>query len=296
MLLPFAAAYGVVIWLLAGVTTHHWWLQLACFAASSYLMVQLNNAHAMIRIYSRMISVAFITVSCSACFLFSSLSGSVIQMLLIASLLLLFTTYHDPEASGRTYYTFLTLAMASLVFPQLLFFTPLLWLLMAINLRSLSWSTWTASLLGLLTPYWMWMGWLLLQGNATPLISHLSAIFDLKRPLEFSLLTLNQILTFVFVVILAVIGAAHFIMRSYEDKIRVRMLYTILIWLDLAAAVFLVIQPQHYDLLMRIVITTTAPLIGHYLALTNSRLTNISFMVITALTLVLTLFNILWSI
>lgn len=296
MLLPFAAVYGIVIWLLAGLVAHHWWLQLCCFAVSTYLMVQMNNAHALIRIYSRMVSVTFIFISCAACFLFGSLSGAVMQMLLIASLLLLFTAYQDTHSSGRIYYTFLALGMASVIHPQLVFFTPLLWLFMIFNLRCFSWNTWIASILGVLTPYWMWGGWQLLQKDVTPLLNHYSAFTDFQPPFEFGLLTLPQQLTFVFVVILAAIGAIHFIQKSYMDKIRIRMLYTCLMWLNLVAIAYLVAQPQHYDLLMRIIIITTAPLIGHYLALTNTRLTNISFMVITGLTLALTLFNFLWSI
>ena len=297
MLLPFAAVYGIFIWLLAGVAPHQWWLQLGCFAVSSYLMVQMNNAHALIRIYSRMVSVTFIFISCAACFLFSSLSGAIVQMLLITSLLLLFTTYQDCHSPGRIYYTFLALGLGTVIHPQLSFFTPLLWLLMAFNLRCLSWSTWAASLLGLLTPYWLWAGWLLLHEDITPLLNHFSALSEFQpSSFDLSLLTLPQKLTFAFVVMLAVIGATHFIRKSYMDKIRIRMLYTCLIWLDLTAVVFLLLQPQHYDLLMRVVIVTTAPLIGHFIALTNTRLTNIFSMVLASLTLALTLFNIVWSI
>ena len=296
LLLPLVAAYGFMVWLLAGVATQNWWLQLGCFAVSSYLMVQMNNVHVLIRIYSRMVSGMFIAMSCTACFLFGSLPVAIHQMLMTASLLLLFTTYQDRNASGRSYYAFLAWALISMIEPQIVYFIPMLWLFMIFSLQCISWKTWTASLLGLLTPYWMWTGWLLYQGDLSLMLTHLSSLSDFNQPFDYSTLTLPQVLVFIYVVALAITGIIHFLRKSYMEEIRTRMLYSCLIWLDIAAIVFLVLQPQHYDMLMVMMIITTAPLIGHYLALTNTKVTNISFFVLAGLTVVLTLFNILWSI
>ena len=178
------AVYAIVVWLLAGLATHSWWMQLGCFVVSCYLVIQINNVHVLIRIYSRMVSAIFLAMYCTACFLFSSLQGAITLMLLAACLLLLFTTYQDRDSTGRSYYTFLTLSLASLVFPQVLYFTPILWMLMFFNLQCMSWKTWSASLLGLLTPYWTWAGWLLYEGDLTPLVAHLSLLADLKQPFD----------------------------------------------------------------------------------------------------------------
>lgn len=289
------AVYAIVVWLLAGLATHSWWMQLGCFVVSCYLVIQINNVHVLIRIYSRMVSAIFLAMYCTACFLFSSLQGAITLMLLAACLLLLFTTYQDRDSTGRSYYTFLTLSLASLVFPQVLYFTPILWMLMFFNLQCMSWKTWSASLLGLLTPYWTWAGWLLYEGDLTPLVAHLSLLADLKQPFDYSTLTLPQWLVFFYVVILAVTGAIHYVRKNFMDKIRTRMLYGCLFWINAAAVAFMIVQPRHYDMLISIMIITTAPLIGHYLALTNTKWTNISFYVIAAATLVLTIFNLIWS-
>lgn len=289
------AVYAVIVWLIAGVAAHNWWLQLGCFAVSSYLMVQINNVHVLIRIYSRMVSAMFMAMGCAACFLFSSLPVAIAQMFIVAGVLLLFATYQDHLASGRAYYAFLAFSVASLIFPQLAYFIPLLWLFLVFNLQCVSWYTWTASLLGLLTPYWMWTGWLLYEGDLTPLVAHLSLLADLKQPFDYSTLTLPQWLVFFYVVILAVTGAIHYVRKNFMDKIRTRMLYGCLLWINAAAVAFMIVQPRHYDMLISIMIITTAPLIGHYLALTNTKWTNISFYVIAAATLVLTIFNLIWS-
>ena len=63
--------------------------------------------------------------------------------------------------------------------------------------------------------------------------------------------------------------------------------------MNLATALFIALQPQHYDVLIRIMFVCTAPLIGHFLALTHTKVTNIAFFLIVIVTLVVTGYN-LW--
>ena len=56
---------------------------------------------------------------------------------------------------------------------------------------------------------------------------------------------------------------------------------------------FLLLQPQHYYYLIRLLIISTSPLIAHYITLTSTRLTNISFILILILSILLTTYN-LW--
>jgi hypothetical protein len=73
------------------------------------------------------------------------------------------------------------------------------------------------------------------------------------------------------------------------------MIYELFIFVTLAIILFYVLQPQHYVFLLRMLIVNTATLIGHFLALTRTKTTNIAFFVILALTLVLTGYNIFFS-
>ena len=107
-------------------------------------------------------------------------------------------------------------------------------------------------------------------------------------------LHIPRILTFAFLVVLFVTGLIHYLRTSFNDKIRIRQIYYTLAFLDVVAMVFLLAQPQHEDLLLRIIIITTSPLIGHFVALTYTRLTNIAFCVIFGIALLLTAFT-LWS-
>ena len=93
--------------------------------------------------------------------------------------------------------------------------------------------------------------------------------------------------------ILAVVGMIHFRLNNYKDKIRTRMLFEIFSVLALAAIVFMILQPQHIDYLLALLIVSPSPMIGHYIALTNTFITNISFYVMLVVALIITCVN-LW--
>ena len=112
--LPVVATYGMGTWAAAGLFHEQWWIQLACFAISTYLMIELNNSNALIRIYSRMVSCSFIILSSAMCFLFCSISQAIAELCVIASYIMLFRCYQDRQAAGRTFYAFICLGLASM--------------------------------------------------------------------------------------------------------------------------------------------------------------------------------------
>ena len=292
MTMPATTIYALVVWLLCGMLTNHWWWQIGCFAVTTYLMVQLNNTNVLIRIFSRMVSSAFLALSCTACFLFPVLREAVMITFLTAFTLLLFHTYQDKKAVGLTYYAFLLFGVASIAYVHVLFFLPLIWLLMITNIMSMSWRTWVASLLGLVTPYWFGSIWLLYQKSYTLAIEHFSALTVFEEPFNLYGITDSQKATLALVILLAIIGAIHFIHKNFLDKIRIRMYYGFFMWMDLAALVFLLLQPQHFNAMLLIMIVNTSPLIAHFVALTSTKITNIAFLVLSAITFLLTVYNI----
>ena len=281
------------IWLLCGFINKQWWIQASCLAVSTYLMVELNNINALIRIYSRMVSCAFLILACSACFLFPSIQGAIVQTFVIGTLLLLFLTYQEQQSVGIIYYAFILWSIATIASPQLLYYVPLLWLFMGTHLQSLSWRNWGASILGLLTPYWICSCWLIWQRDFTPLVLHFSQLITFQAPFQYTILDIGHIAVYALLVLLSIIGTVHFIRQHHYDKIRIRQLYGFFIWMNLTTALFIALQPQHYDVLIRIMFVCTAPLIGHFLALTHTKVTNIAFFLIVIVTLVVTGYN-LW--
>lgn len=294
MTLPFTIAYTIGAWLLCGLVARQFWLQFGCFAITSYLMLVLNNQNALIRLYSRMVSSTFLVLSCAACFLMSDIRGNIMQMFVVAAYLFLFQTYQNREAAGLTYYSFLMLGLASVASPHIIYCIPMLWLMMATNLLSMSWRTWVASLLGMLTPYWFASVWLVYQGDFSPLLLHFSALIDFQFPIRYASLGTSVLLVWGLLAICSVIGIVHYLRKSSYDSIRVRLLYGIFIWMDLFAFAMMFFQPQYYDILLRIIIISTSPLVAHFLTLTSTKSTNVTFFVLTALTLSITVYNI-WN-
>ena len=302
--LPFVLAYGLLVWFCWGAlhpvkpldsqgSTAFAWLQLVCFLLSAMLMMFFNSLYALIRVYSRSVSCTFILLSCAACFQFGSLEGHILTLCILSAFLLLFRTFQDDQSPGWAFYAFLCLGLASLAFIHVVAYIPLFWVFMIFQLNSAGWRTLIASVFGLLTPYWFVGAVLVAIGNVQPLIVHLKKAADWQVLTGYDQLTVNQVLTFILIVVFGITGIIHFLRNSYADKIRTRMFYTCFIFTTLLTMTFIALAPAYCDELLRILIISTSPLIGHFIALTHTRVTNVAFIAGAVLTFLLTLLN-LW--
>lgn len=288
------AVYTILVYVACGLTENRMWIQFACLTGATLLMVELNNRNALIRVYSRMVSCSFLALSGMACFLFPSVQAALVQLCFCAFYVLLFRAYQDKKATGWIFYAFLCIGIISTIFVQILYYVPVFWILMIFNVLSFSSKTFWASILGLITPYWFLGGYYLYDQNLDGFIAHWVELGQFQPLFDYSHVTVQQAVTFFFFVILAFTGSVHFLRNSFNDKIRTRMLYEVFITVDACSIVFIVLQPQHYHSLLPVIIASTAPLTGHYIALTRTLITNISFYVIALATLAITAFN-LWT-
>ena len=291
--LSLMVVYALGIWYLGGLVERQLYFQLAFLTVSTYLMMELNNSNALIRIYSRMVSCSFLALTTTATFLFPSLREALVQLCLITFYTIIFHTYQDKEAPGLTFYAFLCLGIASVLFVQVLFFVPFLWLLIGFKMMAFSFRMFCASLIGLLTPYWFLAPMSLFTGHFDAFVAHFIGIAQFRPLFQYQDISEHYIVTFSFVCLVALIGTIHFLRNSYMDKIRTRMIYEMLMWMNLITMVFIVLQHQHFEILLGIMIVNTSPFIGHFIALTHTRLTNTVFYALIALTLLITFYN-LW--
>lgn len=284
-------AYGLLVSLAAGLITDAPWLNFALLFVSVMMMVELNNSNALIRIYSRMVSCSFLVMTTMSLFLFQTTDVAVVQITFIAFLLFQLRSYQDPNATGRTFYAFCALGIASVVFPQILLFLPALWIVMATYIQNFSPRTFLSSIIGVVAPYWFVAAWLIYTGKYTWLGTHFISILQFGTPFYLVDVKPQDWLTFAFVLLCALIGSIHFLMYSYQDRIRIRLIYEMFIVIDGLTMFFALIQPQHFDCLLGMAIVLTAPIIGHWLALTSSRLSNIVSMLLAAAAFALTIYN-----
>ena len=291
--LPVTGVYAFAVCALGGLFTEQLWVQFVLLAVSSFLMMELNNVNALIRIYSRMVSCSFLVLAVMSQYLVVDVRCGIVQACFIAFYLFLFSAYQDNRAMGRVFYAFLMLGIASTMFVQILFFVPLVWVLLCTNLMVRSFRAFVSSLFGLLVPYWFMVAYYLYIDDVDSLLDHFLQIAQFGPVLGWMDMPVSHILTAAYVAILAVVGMIHFRLNNYKDKIRTRMLFEIFSVLALAAIVFMILQPQHVDYLLALLIVSTSPMIGHYVALTNTFITNISFYVMLVVALIITCVN-LW--
>ena len=151
--------------------------------------------------------------------------------------------------------------------------------------------TLAASLIGIVAPYWFIAAYYAYMDMLPQLGIHFLGLLQFAKPFCFDALNYHHIVTLAFITLLALVGTVHFLMYSYQDRIKTRLFFEIFITLDICCFLFIVLQPQHFDYLLSMMIIFTAPLIGHFITLTHSRLSNLFFLLILFASLFITAYN-----
>lgn len=291
--LPATAIYVALLCVFIGMQTSQLWGQVLLLGLSTLMLVELNNANSLIRIYSRMVSCSFLVMIIMSNFVIADIVSMAVVTAFVGFYLCFFKAYQNPTATNHIFFAFFALGIASIAFAQVLFLLPILWILLATNVMAFSARTFFATLLGIASPYWFAAAYFIYVGDLSFFPRHFIELIQVGPMLDFTTIDEHRIVTAIFVAALAIIGATHFLMYSYLDKIRTRMIYEVFIVIDLCCFCLIILQPQHFDRLLGLAILTTSPLIGHYLALSHTKISNICFYAIIVLALIITFYN-LW--
>lgn len=292
--LPITTVITLAVWLAGGIIEKQLYVRFALLGVSTYLMVEMNNRNALIRTYSRMVSCSFLLLTTMAAFAFISAETFGIQLCMIIAYSILFSCYQDKHARGKFFYAFFFLGIASLFFIQILFFIPFIWILSAANLMAFSSRIILSSLIGVTAPYWFLAGYYVFTGNIEPFIGHIMSVAEFAPLCHYQGMDERLLVTFAFITLISIIGTVHFLRNSYKDKIRTRMLYEMMITMNSLTFVFIILQPQHIEQLLGIMIITAAILIAHFITLTRTWITNIAFYFLTMTTAAITIYNV-WT-
>ncbi len=290
--LPVTATLAALVWVAVGLLLSNIWVQFAFTIVSTFLMVELNNRNSLMRTYSRMVSCSFLVLVTMAGLPSMELNSCIVTMCIIAFYLFIWNCYQDKQSAGLTFYAFCCIGLASLVFVQVGYFLPILWMLTAFFTLSLSVRTFFASLLGLITPYWFAAGYYFYTGNLPDLVKHFTEFISFRTLFDYSGVTDHQLVNLGFIALLTVISAFHFIRTSYADKIRTRMIYESLIMVSAASLAFIVLQPQYIHEAGGILVVSASPLIAHFITYTRGKVSNITFITMLVLTVLILAYNI----
>lgn len=287
--LPVCVCYGLSVWALLFLPRYDVWPQLLSWLVAVWLMAEINNRNTLLREYSRMVSCSFIALTCMAGGLFSDLEGCLLGTGAVLTVALLLATYQDRGSLGLSYTISLLIAAGSLRQVWLLALVPVVWALMAFCMQSLSFRGLFASVLGLLTPYWIALPYIIYTSAWPAAAAHFTDILLTPFPADYSALPTSQVACYLWTVLLGLIGTCHFLATRYSDKVRARLIYYTFITLFLFTAVAVALFPCFYCVLMRLLIITVSPLIAHFLALSNNRFTNILTKILIIATVAMTL-------
>lgn len=276
--LPVTAAATAALWLLPFPPDAARWGGLLTTALAAYVMMECNNRNALLRIRSRMTTTSFLALTAACPFLHPWQPAMAAAVALLAALTLLFATYQQRHAEGRTFYAFFFLGLGSLLFPPLLLLVPLLCAAMLFYLRSLTGRSFLAALFGLALPYWGYVGWMGWHNRLDTAFAYMLPYLA-PGPPDVSALPPQRMAALAAVLVLVVPAIFHFWRTAYNDKIRTRMLYHTLVLTVFGLLAMLVLRPQWHDALLRLLLAAGAPFVGHHFALARGRLMDVWFVV-----------------
>lgn len=289
--LPFTVVYAVVVMLSAGVLTHFEWVCLPLLSLSVYMMLEMNNRNALLRVRSRMVSSAFLFLSLMCGSVNTDYSVALIQLSVVFSTFCLTITCQDRTRTGLVFYIAAATSISSLSWMPILWLVCLYLLLLIRPLNAASFRTGSALILGVLLPYWFYVPVTFYQGDYSWWMERLNALCDSSRFLDYSCVTIGNLLVYLVLVILSVVGAIHFLRYSYQDKIRVRLLMWMFLVMSLVMTVLIALIPAYTSYLLPVLCIPTGVLSAHLFIHTSTRLSNVFFSCVLVIVILITIFN-----
>lgn len=260
-------------------------------ALTGYLMIEINTAFTLIRTRTTLPVSMYWFLMAACMFLHPFRLVNFIPLAFIITLFQLFRSYESQQASGNIFHAFFFVGLGSLVFPQLLYFIPLFYISM-INFRSLSAKTFFAGLLGMVTPYWFLFSYSFYYDKMDLFYSPLQELIHFQ-PIDYSALTLNDIISWGVITLISLISSAHYFQVSYLDKTRTRLFLSFLVAVEAWIYLLGILQPQHFYALLPLQIMIGSILTGHLFTLTRNRFSGIFFIITFVILITLAIYN-LW--
>ena len=290
--LPVSALLALALWWWPqGSYSHDYVLGLVLVALTAYVLVETNNTFQLIRVRSRMVASVWLLGMAGLGFLHPLQSSLAVAFCLAVSYHLLFRSYQRAEDVYDVFHAFLMLSLGSILFPPLLFYVPFYCWYLLVFMRALSLRTFFAAWVGLFLPFWFWGGYLLWQCDfSSPRwwedgflpfhnwVSHLSSYITVTPECWWQQPLSVIHLSFLFWVILAVSSSIYYLQRSYDDKIRVRMMLYVYIFQTALTLLFAFLHPQDAAVLLPLLLLNAAPLVAHYFTLRSTWLCFFSFL------------------
>lgn len=219
-------------------------------------------------------------------------STSVGVFCLIGAMYQLFTSYHDPESREKAYSAALLIGVGSLLWVYLLWFLPLFWIGMY-RFRSLTKRTLTASLLGVVTVYWLLGGWCFWQKDYVPLLAPLAALTDLHL-FSVERIGFREWAGLFLIALLAVCASLRILLVDESSSIRSRQFLAFLVCMFVWNVALYFLYKNTPEEFMETACISASLLVAHLFSAERGKLAFYTF-VVAMVSLVFIFINRIWN-
>lgn len=262
-------------------------------AIIGYFLIELNNQFSIIRMRASMqTAIYFLLVTvCPGMHLLYI--GDIVALGSLISIYFLFKSYQQAQAAGYLFYSFFFIGAGSILFPQLTILS-VLWLLESYRFQSLTPRSFCGALLGWTLPYWMLFGHAFFYNEMELFYRPFNQLLAFGEVFHLPILQPWELAILGYLLVMFIVSAVHCIAAGFEDKIRTRAYLQFLIDLTLFLFLLIALQPIYCSALLPLLIISSSILIGHFFVLTNSKSSNVFFIISLVGLILLFAFNI-WT-
>ena len=194
----------------------------------------------------------------------------------------LFDAYQLPLASWQSFRISFCLSLGSLLTPSLLIYIPMFWIGLSM-MRSMSFKAFLASLLGILTIYWLALIYCLSLDDINSAYSGIEYAWNGLKEISVLEMGLDDLLLLSVGVITILIIIVDNFANSYKDKIRTRTnisFLNIVGFLSIAIYLFLAL---HLQVCLMVTLTVSGLSLSHFYALADKKWKVYSLIIISVI-------------
>ncbi len=267
-------------------------LGLMLYAGIGYFLIELNNVFGIIRMRAS-VQTSFYFMLITACPAMHLLyPGDIASLAFLIALFFLFRSYHQHRSSGNLFYSFAFISIGTMFFPHLIYFTPI-WYAGAVKFQSLNIKSFFASIIGLTLPYWFLFGHAYFYQKMDLFYQPFIEMTHFKTSNILEHMPLWELVTLGYLFVLYIGSFIHYMQHGFQDKIQTRAYLDYFLILTFYTFIFILIQPAFVLNLFPILLISTSILAAHLFVLSNTKQSNIFFIVATMGLFILFGFN-LW--
>lgn len=263
------------------------------YAVIGYFLIELNNQFAIIRMRASMQTAIYFLLVTACPEMHLLYAGDIAALAFLISIYFLFRSYQQSHSSSYLFYSFFFIGAGSILFPQLTVLT-VLWLLEAYRFQALTPRSFCGALIGWTLPYWMLFGHAFFYNEMELFYRPFIELTTFGEAFNLQILQTWELAVLGYLLVLFIVSAVHCIAAGFEDKIRTRAYLQFLIDLTIFLFLLIAIQPNYCSDLLPLLMISCSILIGHFFVLTNSKSSNVFFIVSLVGLILLFAFNI-WT-